>query len=108
MSDENQETIADIVAEMRNLGKIDEKSPDKIQRSLMGLGLRTYADRIEAAAKREKELCKAYWTQKCRDTIPEHDRYCGNNTAEKKHRRTKDDDPSKHLHDYWRRHYDAN
>lgn len=47
------ETRADIVREMRNLGKLDEKSTDKIPRSLMGLGLRTYADRLEAAEKRE-------------------------------------------------------
>lgn len=49
-----QETVADIVAEMHYLGKLDEKSIDKIPRTLMGLGLRTYADRIEAAAKRER------------------------------------------------------
>ena len=53
MSNEKQETIADIVKEMRNLGLLDEKSTDKIPRSLQALGLRTYADRIEAAAKRE-------------------------------------------------------
>ena len=50
MSNENQETIADIVREMRTLGRLDEKSTDKIPRSLQALGLRTYADRIEAAA----------------------------------------------------------
>ena len=49
----NQETIADIVREMRTLGRLDEKSTDKIPRSLQALGLRTYADRIEAAARRE-------------------------------------------------------
>lgn len=49
-----KETVADIVSEMRNLGKLDEKSTDKIPRSLMVLGLRTYADRIEAATKLEK------------------------------------------------------
>lgn len=49
------DTTADILAEMRKIGKLDEKSTDKIPRSLMGLGLRTYADRIEAAAKRERE-----------------------------------------------------
>lgn len=38
---------------MHNLAELDEKSTDKIPRSLMGLGLRTYADRIEAAEKRE-------------------------------------------------------
>jgi len=54
MSDEKQETRADIVREMRNLGKLDERSTDKIPRSLMGLGLRTYADRLEAAEKRER------------------------------------------------------
>ena len=48
-----QETIADIVKEMRTLGRLDEKSTDKIPRTLQALGLRTYANRIEAAAKRE-------------------------------------------------------
>lgn len=43
------ETIEDIVREMRDLGKLDEKSSDTIPRRLMGLGLRTYADRISAA-----------------------------------------------------------
>ena len=55
MSGENRETVADIVAEMRTLGRLDEKSTDKIPRSLQALGLRTYADRIEAAKKRERE-----------------------------------------------------
>ena len=55
MSNANQETIADIVREMRTLGRLDEKSTDKIPRSLQALGLRTYADRIKAAAKRERE-----------------------------------------------------
>lgn len=49
----NTETIADIVREMRTMGRLDEKSTDKIPRSLQALGLRTYADRIEAAYKRE-------------------------------------------------------
>lgn len=53
MSNEKHETIADIVREMRTLGRLDGKSTDKIPRSLQALGLRTYADRIEAAAKRE-------------------------------------------------------
>lgn len=56
---ENREKVADIVAEMRNLGKLDEKSTDKIPRSLMCLGLRTYADRIEAAWKRERAKVEA-------------------------------------------------
>ena len=47
--------IADIVREMRTIGRLDEKSTDKIPRSLQALGLRTYADRIEAAANRECE-----------------------------------------------------
>ena len=55
MDNERQETIADIVREMHNLGRIDEKSTDKIPRSLQALELRTYADRIETAAKRERE-----------------------------------------------------
>ena len=53
MSNANQETIADIVREMRTLGRLDGESTDKIPRSLQALGLRTYADRIEAAATRE-------------------------------------------------------
>ena len=48
-----QETIADIVREMRTLGRLDEKSTDKIPRTLQALGLRTYADRIETAHQRE-------------------------------------------------------
>ena len=48
-----QETIEDIVKEMRTLGRLDEKSTDKIPRTLQALGLRTYADRIEAAHQRE-------------------------------------------------------
>ena len=55
MSNAKQETIADIVKEMRTLGRLDEKSTDKIPSTLQALGLRTYADRIEAAAKRERE-----------------------------------------------------
>ena len=55
MSNEKKEIIADIVKEMRTLGRLDEKSTDKIPRSLQALGLRTYADRIKAAAKRERE-----------------------------------------------------
>ena len=58
MSNEKQETIADIVKEMRTLGRLDEKSTDKIPRSLQALGLRTYADRIESAAKREREATR--------------------------------------------------
>lgn len=45
------ETINDIVREMRTLGRLDEKSTDRIPRSFQALGLRTYADRIEAAGK---------------------------------------------------------
>ena len=55
MSNEKQETIEDIVREMRSLGRLDERSTDKIPRSLQALGLRTYADRIDAAWKRERE-----------------------------------------------------
>ena len=55
MSNAKSETIVDIVREMRTLGRLDEKSTDKIPRSLQALGLRTYADRIDAAATRERE-----------------------------------------------------
>ena len=57
MSNEKQETIADIVREMRTLGQLDEESTDKIPRSLQALGLRTYADRIEAACKKKVADC---------------------------------------------------
>ena len=53
MRNSKQETIADIVKEMRTLGRLDEKSTDKIPRTLQALGLRTYADRIETAHQRE-------------------------------------------------------
>lgn len=53
MSDEKQETTVDILREMRNLGKLDEKSIDEVPRTLLGLGMRTYADRLEVACKRE-------------------------------------------------------
>ena len=56
MNDERQETQQDILMEMRKLAELDEKSTDKIPRSLMALGLRTYADRLEAAAKRKVEV----------------------------------------------------
>ncbi len=52
---EKHETRSDIVAEMRKLCELYENSTDKIPRSLMGLGLRTYADRFEAAWKRERD-----------------------------------------------------
>ena len=55
MEERKQETVAYIAREMRTIGRIDEKLTDKIPRSLQALGLRTYADRIEAAYKRERE-----------------------------------------------------
>ena len=55
MSNAKSETIVDIVREMRTLGRLDEKSTDEIPRTLQALGFRTYADRIEAAANRERE-----------------------------------------------------
>ena len=57
MASEN-ETVEDIVKEMLNLGLLDEKSIDKIPRSLQALGLRTYAARIKAAHQREAEEMK--------------------------------------------------
>ena len=56
MNDERRETQQDILTEMRKLAELDEKSTDMIPRSLMALGLRTYANRIEAAAKRKVEV----------------------------------------------------
>ena len=51
MSDERQETIADIVAEMRN----ESHAGDESCLEWVGAKIRGYADRIEAAAKRERE-----------------------------------------------------
>lgn len=50
----NNETQADILREMRDLGALDAQCGDMIPRSLQALGLRTYADRIEAAVERER------------------------------------------------------
>ena len=55
----DNETITGIIAEMHDLGKLDEKSTDKIPRTLLGLGLRTYADRLKAAQKRERAKIEA-------------------------------------------------
>ena len=51
MSNANQETIADIVAAMRNEGHAGDESCLE----WVGAKMRTYANRIEAAAKRERE-----------------------------------------------------
>ena len=51
MSNVNQETIADIVAAMRNEGHAGDESCLE----WVGAKIRGYADRIEAAAKRERE-----------------------------------------------------
>lgn len=59
MSEENgcevMETIDEIVREMRIVGSVEEKSTDQIHSSFQSPGLRMFADRIEAAAKRERE-----------------------------------------------------
>lgn len=69
-----QETIADIVKEMRTLGRLDQKSTDKIPRTLQALGLRTYADRIEAAHKREVAKLE-HWIKSAARWIKCHDIY---------------------------------
>ena len=51
MSNAKQETIEDIAAEMRNEGHAGDASCLE----WVGAKMRTYADRIEAAAKRERE-----------------------------------------------------
>ena len=51
MSNEKQETITDIVAEMRN----ESHAGDASCLEWVGAKIRGYADRIEAAAKRERE-----------------------------------------------------
>ena len=72
MSNANQETIADIVKEMRTLGRLDEKSTDKIPRSLQALGFRTYADRIEAAHQREVEELRECLKETMVDAVAEY------------------------------------
>ena len=51
MSNEKQETIADIVAEMRD----ESHAGDASSLEWVGSKMRSYADRIEAALKRERE-----------------------------------------------------
>ena len=51
MSEERQKTVADIVAEMRN----ESHTGDGSFLEWVGDKMRSYADRIEAAAKRERE-----------------------------------------------------
>lgn len=51
MKDERHEKIADIVAEMRN----ESHAGDESCLEWVGAKMRTYASRIEAAAKRERE-----------------------------------------------------
>jgi hypothetical protein len=64
------ETIDDIVREMRTLGRLDEKSTDKIPRSLQALGLRTYAKRIKAAHEHETvKDCHALNAAKMREAL---------------------------------------
>lgn len=69
MSNERHETVADIVRKMRTLGRLDEKSTDKIPRSLQALGLRIYADRIEAAYKRIAIPTPEQWTEIARQSV---------------------------------------
>ena len=72
MSNANQETIADIVREMRTLGRLDEKSTDKIPRTLQALGLRTYADRIEDAHRREVAELRECLKETMADAVAEY------------------------------------
>lgn len=72
MRNSRQETIADIVREMRTLGRLDEKSTDKIPRSLQALGLRTYADRIEAAHQREVAELRECLKETMADAVAEY------------------------------------
>ena len=72
MSNEKQETISDIVREMRTLGRLDEKLTDKIPRSLQALGLRTYADRIEVAHQREVEELRECLKETMVDAVAEY------------------------------------
>ena len=67
-----QETIEDIVREMRTLGRLDEKLTDKIPRSLQALGLRTYADRIEVAHQREVEELRECLKETMVDAVAEY------------------------------------
>ena len=78
MSD-RPETIEDILAEMRDLGALDEQCNDMIPRSLQALGLRTYADRFEAARKREQAdpLAKPNLCRSCKHLLPDGCEICG-------------------------------
>ena len=75
----SNETLADILAEMRDLGALDEQCNDMIPRSLQALGLRTYADRFEAARKREQAdpLAKPNLCRSCKHLLPDGCEICG-------------------------------
>lgn len=106
MSDNEQmnkkiETVADILAKMRGMGNYQRYSGDHA---------RALADRIEAAWKRQEQC----YLDQIRDAVNMigHERFVAKhppvgNAAAKKHRRTKADDSSKILHDYWRDHYEV-
>lgn len=110
---ENRETVADIVAEMhREANELCEYGTHCVG---------NYADRIEAAWKREREAIEREARSQGKDAvldvvkkldcIPREDSV-GNASAKKhswtkKHRRTKINDPSKILHDYWRDNYEV-
>jgi len=61
-------------------GERDETLEDIATKIREG-GFGELADHIEAALNAERERSREYWTKKCRDTIAEHDRYCGNSAA---------------------------
>jgi hypothetical protein len=78
------ETIDNIVREMRKLGNLDEKSTDRIPRKLMGLGFRTYADRIEKAVAKNatttpRRNCDVYTMA---EQSKRHEKYCTSHTTD--------------------------
>ena len=56
MTDAGIKKLREIVAEMRGIAKLDAACRDMIPRSNMALGMRTYADRLDAALASEAEL----------------------------------------------------
>lgn len=94
---ENRETVADILKEMRGMGNYQRYSGDHAH---------ALADRIDAAWKRERSKIEA--DALAVGGIVEAARHKPvGNAAAKKHRRTRINDPSKIMQDYWRMHYEV-
>ena len=96
---EKRETVADILAEMRE--RADAMQTHGTTHGVR-LAILDFARRIEVVWKRE---ARAIATENA--VLPAVCITKGGNAAAKKHLRKNAGDPSKILHDYWRDHYEV-